>query len=280
MSYTLGGNVIVSQISLGELVFALRPVKQKLESQMSRSPLFFATSFLVLAACQPAADAPQDPVAETPPLVMEADPELAASQDAEAVAAEVSDSMAPVAETSGAAAEPDTDAKADEHAHDADTVDGQDHDEHDHEDDHEDHDHDEHDHAAGEAHVHGLSELAISLDGQALSLSLEGALANFGLDETLRALDDPAPYTDGIVAFTGGDCSREQAQAEIRPIGDHGNLVIDMVYSCAAMAELSAVTVTAFERFSGFEEVNAVVLTDARQFAGTLTAASPDLDLE
>ena len=52
------------------------------------------------------------------------------------------------------------------------------------------HDHDDHDHAGGEAHVHGLSELAVSLDGATVSISLEGALANFDLDESLRSLDD------------------------------------------------------------------------------------------
>lgn len=215
---------------------------------MSRTSLFLAASFLVLAACQPAAEPSDDLVVETPPTVVE----------------EV------VVETVEA------DSVADEHSDH--NEDHNEHDEHDHDEDHaEDDEH--HDHAGGEAHVHGLSDLAISIDANTVSVSLEGALANFDLDESLRTLDDATPYTDGIVDLVGGECTRETSDVSIRAIGDHGNLTVDLVYSCAAIDGLSAINVTAFSAFEGFEEVNAVILTETGQTASTLTASNTRLDL-
>ena len=57
---------------LREVVSAPQPVKQKLESRMSRSFLLLAVSGLAIAACQPASEAPQDVRAETPPVVEDA----------------------------------------------------------------------------------------------------------------------------------------------------------------------------------------------------------------
>ena len=216
---------------------------------MSRTPLYLVASVLVLAACQPAAEPSDDLVAETPPSVVE----------------DVTE--ADIVET--AAADP----VADEH---------EDHEEHsDHDEDHDDHaeDHDDHDHAGGEAHVHGLSDLAISIDANTVSISLEGALANFDLDETLRTVDDATPYIDGIVDLIGGECTRDTGDASIRAIGDHGNLMVDLVYSCTAVETLSAINVSAFGAFAGFEEVNAIILTETGQTASTLTASNTRLDL-
>jgi len=224
---------------------------------MSRTPLFLAASFLVLAACQPTAEPSDDLVAETPPSVAE----------------EVTEEIVVEAD----AADPVTDEHEDHDDHDEDSDHDEDHDEHDHDEDHAEEE--DHDHAGGEAHVHGLSDLAISIDATTVSVSLEGALANFDLDETLRTLDDATPYTDGIVDLVGGECTRETGDASIRAIGDHGNLTVDLVYSCAAIDGLSAIDVTAFSAFAGFEEVNAVILTETGQTASTLTASDTRLDL-
>lgn len=225
---------------------------------MSRTPLFLAASFLVLAACQPAAEPSDDLVAETPPIAVE----------------EV------VEETVEVASEADehSDHAEDHTEHEDNDEDHEDHDEHDHDEDHAEDDED-HDHAGGEAHVHGLSDLAISIDATTVSVSLDGALANFDLDETLRTLDDATPYTDGIVDLVGGECTRETSDASIRAIGDHGNLTVDLVYSCAAIDGLSAINVTAFSAFAGFEELNAVILTETGQTASTLTTSNTRLDL-
>lgn len=221
---------------------------------MSRTPLFLAASVLVLAACQPSAEPSDDLVAETPPSVVEE--VVVETVEADSEVGEHSDHN-------------EDHAEHDEHDED---------DEHDHGEDHAEDD-DDHDHAGGEAHVHGLSDLAISIDATTVSVSLEGALANFDLDESLRTLDDTTPYTDGIVDLVGGECTRETSDVSIRAIGDHGNLTVDLVYSCAAIDGLSAINVTAFSAFEGFEEVNAVILTETGQTASTLTASNTRLDL-
>ena len=230
---------------------------------MSRSALLIAVSGLALAACQPAADAPEELSAETPPVVEEA---------MDVAEEEVSDA--------DEAMDTDIEATADavEEAVETAAVDGDhDHaDEHDHEG--EAHAHDD-DHAGGEAHVHGLSDLAASIDGSTLSVNVEGALANFDLDESIRELGDTTPYTGGTVEIIGGDCTSTSAAASVRPIGDHGNMVIDLTYDCAAPDALEAINVTGFASFAGFEEVNAVFLTDAGQTAETLTKSDTRLDI-
>ena len=253
---------------------------------MSRSFLLLAVSGLALAACQPASEAPQDVSAETPPVVDEAVEVAEAETDAVVDAAEgVVEAAAETGDAHDHDHEEEHDhagedhADHDDHAHEAAHEDGDhdhDHDEH----DHDEHDHDDHDHAGGEAHVHGLSELAASLDGTTHSVNVEGALANFDLDETIRTLEETAPYTDGTVEIVGGDCTRTAASASIRPIGDHGNLVIDLTYDCAAAGSIEAIDVTGFQSFAGFEEVNAVFLTGTDQTAETLTTSDTRLDLE
>nr|WP_070960732.1 DUF2796 domain-containing protein [Hyphomonas sp. Mor2] len=246
---------------------------------MSRSVFLLAASAIALGACQPAEEAADALEAETPPPIAEeaAPPEAAAA---------ATDTAEAVVEVASDAVEAEADAEDDhdheDHAEDED----HDHDAHDHDDDEEDHDHgdedhahDDHDHAGGEAHVHGLSDLAASLDGSTLSVNVEGALANFDLDETLRTLDDTTPYTDNLVAIIGGDCSRDSASASIRPISDHGNLVVDLTYTCTSPDAIDAIEVTGFQTFAGFEEVNAVFLTDADQTAETLTESDTRLDL-
>lgn len=236
---------------------------------MSRTPLFLAASLFAIAACQPAADAPDDLVAETPPPVEEPTAEEVVAE----VETEIGAEDAAVAEVATeapveAATEADHD-HGDDHEHE----DG----EHDHAEDEHDHDHD---HAGGEAHVHGLSELAATLDGSVLSVSIEGALANFDLDESLREIADPAPYATGTVEIIGGDCTQTDSAVGIRPIGDHGNMTIDLTYTCANVDGLEAINVTGFESFAGFEEVNAVFLTDIGQTAETLTESDTRLDLD
>jgi|GEM_PF-2917180 len=266
----------------GGVILTPRPVKRKLESTLSRSVFFLAASTFALAACQPASEAPATLEAEIPPVIEEP-----AEADVVGVAADATEDTAATA--------------ADDESEDHDGEDHEDHGEEDHDDAHEDHDHDDHgdeaddhdhdehdhddhgdedhDHAGGEAHVHGLSDLAASIDGATLSVSVEGALANFDLDETIRELEDTTPYSDSLIEIVGGDCVRNDAQVGIRPIGDHGNLMVDLTYTCSAPGDISGIEVTGFQTFAGFEEVNAVYLTDAGQIAETLTESDTRLDI-
>lgn len=251
---------------------------------MSRSSLFLATSCFALVACQPAADAPQELVAETPPPVEET-VDAGAPVEAEAAIEEI---VADVPAETASEPEASMDSEAHDHDHEEDHEDEHDHEnEHDHGDEH-DHDHEEsdahdhandHDHGGGEAHVHGLSDLAASLDGATLSVSVEGALANFDLDESIRTLDETAAYATETVEIIGGDCVQTANTVSIRPIGDHGNLSIDLTYTCGSPDKIAAINVTGFQTYQGFETVNAVYLTESGQSAETLTESDTRLDL-
>ena len=56
-------------------------------------------------------------------------------------------------------------------------------------------------------------------------------------------------------------------------------MIIDLTYDCSAPDAIEAINVTGFASFVGFEEVNAVFLTDAGQTAETLTESDTRLDI-
>jgi type IV secretory pathway VirB10-like protein len=194
---------------------------------------------VLLAACQPAAEAPNTPPA--PPLVTD-------------------EAIAPVAP-----AAPETVSAS--------------HDAHQDEDDHANHDDDSHadhdEHAGGEAHVHGHAELAVVREGNTISISLESPLANYGLSETETDLGDTARYADQTAELIGGDCPRTERSVSARSDGQHGKMVIDLTFACDDASIISGVKVLAFDAFSGFDEIDAVALTDSGQNADSLSAANP-----
>jgi len=153
-----------------------------------------------------------------------------------------------------------------------------------HDDDHEgeEHDDEEHEgeeHAGGEAHVHGHAELAISIERNVISLSLEAPLDNFGLSESQSEIEDTSVYTDGIVDLVNADCARDASGVELHKNGDHASMIIDLSYICLPGTMATAVEITAFRNFEGFEEIDAVILTESGQTAAALTAADTRLDL-
>lgn len=226
---------------------------------MSRSVFLFAASALVLSACGERAEQAEPIEAADPPVVVEEVIEteiIEADAAPETVVEEVTEAV---------------DTEAHDHAEDADH-DNHAEDSHDHEDDH--------DHAGGEAHVHGHADLAVSTDGNVLSISLEAPLDNFGLPESQTSVENTETYSDGIVRLVGeAACERTDTSVEIRTKGDHASMIIDLAYACADASGLSAVELVAFENFSGFEEVDAIVLTDDGQSAMTLTKDQSTLTL-
>jgi len=106
---------------------------------MFRKSLFFATSALVLSACQPAAEAPQDTVvAETPPVAGD-----------ELEAADVTEAVSEIAVEDDASSEPAVAVEEEaheDHDHEDDAHDHETHDDAEDHHDHEEHGHDHHDH--------------------------------------------------------------------------------------------------------------------------------------
>lgn len=166
-----------------------------------------------------------------------------------------------------------------EHSHDANAEDHAEGDAHDHEAG-EDHDHD-HDHAGGAAHVHGIADLAFTIEGSKLTAELVSPLANFGLSEAdgvftpevIAALPD-------FITLTGGDCTAEPPAAEVDTSSGHTDGHVNFSWTCANAGGVTAARFAGFSAFPGFEKVNAVFVTDTAQKAAELTPSSPELSLK
>lgn len=229
---------------------------------MPRTTLLYtgliSVAAVLLVGCQPAAEAPDAP--PTPPAV---------TNDAVAPAPP----EASATETVSHDDHEDDAAHADHEGEDA----HKDHDEHDEHEGHDDHNgHSDHDdHAGGEAHVHGHAELAVVRDGNTITVSLESPLANYGLSETETDLGDTTRYADQTAELIGGECLRTERSVSARSDGQHGQMVIDLTFSCDDASVITGVKVLAFDAFSGFEEIDAVALTDSGQSAVSLSPANP-----
>lgn len=147
---------------------------------------------------------------------------------------------------------------------------------------HEDEDHDEDGHAAragGEAHVHGAAELAATLDGTFVTITVDAPLANFGLSEkTGKKGSELEKLADGLTELMGdARCEIAERSAEIRRNGDHAALTLSIVWDCRRPSRLDGLLFTGFEMHEGFETVEAVYLGEDKQSAAVLTPDDPFL---
>lgn len=240
---------------------------------MTKTPTVLAASLLAaltLSACGSASDettAPDVPV--PPPTVTETDaptpPEPPVVEDV-------------VAE--------DDDHDHDDHEGEAHDDHGDSHDEHDHED-HEEHDHSD---GVGEAHVHGASEMAVIVEGNTLSISFGGPLANVlgfeyepKTDEEKQASADLQTmlkdHANLVTIPTAAACAPLERDVSIRRSGTHGSLEVGYNFECANIDAITALDFTGFTSFSGLETVDAIVITPAGQTAASLTASKATLTL-
>ncbi|MEM9738608.1 MAG: DUF2796 domain-containing protein [Pseudomonadota bacterium] len=179
------------------------------------------------------------------------------------------------------------------HDHGGEHSDG-DHSHEDHGDEAHDHDHGgddhDHDHAGGAPHVHGKAEGAMILEGSTLTLSLDSALASFGLKETAPANDEEQAVRDAVfdalnraetvVRLTPeAGCVLMESRQSVRNVGDVGNAVLDYTFECADPAALTDATFMIFEVHETLETIDLAVLIGPTQDAATLSASSPNVPL-
>lgn len=157
---------------------------------------------------------------------------------------------------------------------------GADHD-HEAEADH-DHDHNEEEgHASGSAHVHGIADLALTVEDGKLTAEMISPLANFGLAEADGVFsDDVISALPELVSVTGGDCVADAPVPEIDTTSGHTDGHVRFSWACARPDGVTAVRFDGFQAFPGFETVNAVFVTDAVQRAAELTPSSPEFSLK
>lgn len=206
-------------------------------------PLLAGAAFSVLAACGPG----------TPPPAAPGPVETGDTLSAEAVA------------------ESSHDGHGEDHAE----GDAHDHDEGEH------HDHDDHDHAGGAAHVHGIADLAFTIEAGKLTAELVSPLANFGLSEADGVFTpEVIAALPGAITLTGGNCTPETPAAEVDTSSGHTDGHVNFSWTCTDPAAVTAARFAGFTSFSGFERVNAVFVTDTAQKAAELTPSSPELSLK
>ena len=176
----------------------------------------------------------------------------------------------------------------------------------------------EHDgHRQHGAHVHGHAELAVAMDGPALEINLTSPAANFlgfehapqtqeqeaAVEVLEKTLADPANLFEisaaAECALTASKIEMGGLEAGHHDHEEHGHTDhdhdahdhegkderhtdIEARYSltCAKPGALKSITVSVFSEFSGFEEIDAVILSEAGQSAQELDPGQPELTIK
>jgi Protein of unknown function (DUF2796) len=159
-------------------------------------------------------------------------------------------------------------------------------------------------------HVHGVAELNVALDGNVLWIELNSPAVNIvGFEHAPQNAEQKAAVRDGIETLKDGgrvfgisaDASCRLAAAKVTTdiehpgtehhddnehgeeeehAGEaHSEFQASYRFECAAPDALEQLEVHLFDLFPGTEEVEAQVISGARQTAAELTAATPNLPL-
>lgn len=144
---------------------------------------------------------------------------------------------------------------------------------------------------AGEVHEHGKGELAITLDGATLTVSLEAPLASFASfehePETPEQRQELQDVRAGFmrvsrnVAINGqAGCEFNTREVGFRHTGDHGSVMVDYAFECTTPDALTSVRLRTFDDYPGLESVDAVFLDGTDQKAKSLTAEDNSIWVE
>ncbi|RAN39679.1 DUF2796 domain-containing protein [Hyphomonas sp. GM-8P] len=143
-----------------------------------------------------------------------------------------------------------------------------------------------HDHEeghAGEAHVHGGGELAITREDDFLTVSLDAPLANFGLSEAKVPEGAKAErYAEGIVEPIGPTvCEETERSITGRTDGAHGAMTVSVVWRCRKIDRVEGMLVHVFELYPAFEHIDAIYLgPEGQQVAKELTPSDTEIDFD
>jgi hypothetical protein len=161
-----------------------------------------------------------------------------------------------------------------------------------------------------DAHVHGLSEMTMAIEGGILDIQLISPTINlFGFEHKASNKKEVSVVNNAkallsntavLFSFSGGGCTlintaidvsglikldelqpqqnkkshdghTEQSDQETSH-ESHSQVVANYRYHCEETATLSAITVLAFEQFSGINKIHAMWITDTKQGVVTLSA--------
>jgi len=176
-------------------------------------------------------------------------------------------------------------------------------------------DHD--DHRQQEAHLHGLVEMTLAIEGNTIELNLESPAANIvGFEHPASTREQHASVTRAkmildmpqqLLTFIGTPCQsiaqeidlsavlkpaethhKEEAHSEHQEHTDeghedhetHSEISARYRFHCTQGTKLTAINVLLFDLFPRIETVHAAWVTDSNQASAVLTAGSITINLE
>lgn len=154
-----------------------------------------------------------------------------------------------------------------------------------------------------EAHVHGLSELSIAMEGEKLEIQFTSPAMNLlgfehkaSTQKDLLAIENTASVLrqhETLFLFSGGRCDHINTSIDLTVLiesdehkkehekhekheehaqnNNHSDVVASYKYRCENIGQLRALTVDVFEAFPGVHKVNAGWIKPIQQGAATLT---------
>ncbi|MBV1892298.1 MAG: DUF2796 domain-containing protein [Gammaproteobacteria bacterium] len=151
-----------------------------------------------------------------------------------------------------------------------------------------------------EAHVHGLSELSIAMEGEKLEIQFTSPAMNLlgfehkaSTQKDLVAIENTASVLrqhKTLFLFSGSRCDHINTSIDLTVLiesdehkkehekheehaqnNNHSDVVASYKYRCENIGQLRALTVDVFEAFPGVHKVNAGWIKPIQQGAATLT---------
>ena len=160
------------------------------------------------------------------------------------------------------------------------------------------HDHRNHTHQiqAHNAHLHGIAELALAIEGNLLEINLTSPSVNIvGFEHKARSkkqinavekaksiLESPAE----LFSLSGGSCTLKHAKTDMSALIDqdgdthgtdnttHSEITASYHYECEHGQTPRAVSTNLLNSFTGIETLNVIWLTENRQGSAELTSKS------
>ena len=163
-------------------------------------------------------------------------------------------------------------------------------------------------HTSLDAHVHGLSELTLAMEGNTLEIQLKSPAMNLlGFEHKARTKNDFIAVenavallgkSDSLFSFSGGRCHLTNSSVDVSGVSDsgldvhaneaeahdhehedsfseresHSEIIASYDYRCESLATLSSMTVALFDVFPGIHQVHALWVTEKQQGGKTLDA--------
>lgn len=161
------------------------------------------------------------------------------------------------------------------------------------------------------SHVHGLSEMTIAVENQTLEIELISPAMNLvGFEHkaetktditAVKKAESLLKHSHKMFSFSGGNCKLIKQSIDISSIksahhhtehahehkheyeqhheNSHNEVIAHYYYHCEKSSELTTITVTAFDLFSGIEQIHTMWLTEVQQSAAILSTKNNVINL-